>query len=65
MGCVSVYCIFTFAITQWRTKFRVVMNRAENEAGSKAVDSLINYETVKVILISETFDQCFPNIRMF
>lgn len=48
VGCVSVYCLFTFAVTQWRTKFRVIMNRAENEAGSKAVDSLINYETVKV-----------------
>ena len=48
VGCVSMYCVFTLLITQWRTKFRVFMNRAENEAGSKAVDSLINYETVKV-----------------
>ncbi|XP_065201952.1 iron-sulfur clusters transporter ABCB7, mitochondrial [Planococcus citri] len=47
VSCVGVYAIFTLAITQWRTKFRVFMNRAENEAGSKAVDSLINYETVK------------------
>lgn len=31
-----------------RTKFRVQMNKADNEAGSKAIDSLINYETVKV-----------------
>ena len=31
-----------------RTKFRVQMNQADNEAGSKAIDSLINYETVKV-----------------
>ena len=44
----GVYAAFTLAITQWRTKFRVYMNRAENEAGNKAVDSLINYETVKV-----------------
>jgi ABC-type transport system involved in Fe-S cluster assembly fused permease/ATPase subunit len=48
LGCVSVYAAFTLAITQWRTKFRVFMNKAENEAGNKAVDSLINYETVKV-----------------
>ncbi|XKL64709.1 hypothetical protein PGB90_004795 [Kerria lacca] len=47
ISCVSIYCIFTLAVTQWRTKFRVYMNRAENEAGNKAVDSLINYETVK------------------
>ncbi|XP_063983405.1 iron-sulfur clusters transporter ABCB7, mitochondrial-like [Diachasmimorpha longicaudata] len=46
-GCVGVYAAFTLAITQWRTKFRVYMNKAENEAGNKAVDSLINYETVK------------------
>ena len=47
MGCVGVYAAYTLAVTQWRTKFRVYMNRAENEAGNKAVDSLINYETVK------------------
>ncbi|XP_055911187.1 iron-sulfur clusters transporter ABCB7, mitochondrial isoform X1 [Eupeodes corollae] len=47
MGCVGVYAAFTLAITQWRTQFRVYMNQAENEAGNKAVDSLINYETVK------------------
>lgn len=34
-----------------RTKFRVQMNEADNEAGNRAIDSLINYETVKVILI--------------
>lgn len=54
MGCVGVYAVFTLAITQWRTKFRVFMNKAENEAGNKAVDSLINYETVKVNIIPAT-----------
>lgn len=48
MGCVGVYSAYTLAITQWRTKFRVYMNQAENDAGNKAIDSLINYETVKV-----------------
>jgi ATP-binding cassette subfamily B (MDR/TAP) protein 7 len=47
IGCIAGYTIFTFAITQWRTKFRIDMNKAENEAGNKAIDSLINYETVK------------------
>ena len=42
-----MYGAFTFSVTQWRTKFRIDMNRAENEAGNKAIDSLINYETVK------------------
>ncbi|KAJ8939014.1 hypothetical protein NQ314_011267 [Rhamnusium bicolor] len=47
MGCVGIYSVYTLAVTQWRTKFRIYMNQAENEAGNKAVDSLINYETVK------------------
>ncbi|XP_047526672.1 iron-sulfur clusters transporter ABCB7, mitochondrial isoform X2 [Vanessa atalanta] len=47
VSCVGVYAAFTLGVTQWRTQFRVHMNRAENEAGNKAVDSLINYETVK------------------
>ncbi|GAB6031032.1 ATP-binding cassette sub- B member 7, mitochondrial, variant 2 [Chamberlinius hualienensis] len=47
LGCIAAYSAYTLGITQWRTQFRVKMNRAENEAGSKAVDSLINYETVK------------------
>nr|CAI5835197.1 unnamed protein product [Callosobruchus analis] len=47
LGCVGVYTVYTLAVTQWRTKFRVYMNQAENEAGNKAIDSLINYETVK------------------
>ena len=37
-----------FFASLFRTKFRVQMNKADNEAGSKAIDSLINYETVKV-----------------
>lgn len=46
-GTIVAYTAFTFGITQWRTKFRRDMNKAESEAGAKAVDSLINYETVK------------------
>jgi len=44
---VAIYSAFTIAITQWRTQFRVNMNKADTEAGNKAVDALINYETVK------------------
>ncbi|KAJ2590828.1 Iron-sulfur clusters transporter atm1, mitochondrial [Coemansia sp. RSA 1722] len=43
----SVYIAFTLAVTQWRTKFRRQMNVADNEAATVAVDSLINYESVK------------------
>ncbi|XP_043211664.1 iron-sulfur clusters transporter ABCB7, mitochondrial-like isoform X2 [Amphibalanus amphitrite] len=47
LSCIAAYTALTLGITQWRTKFRVQMNKADNEAGNKAVDSLINYETVK------------------
>jgi ABC-type transport system involved in Fe-S cluster assembly fused permease/ATPase subunit len=38
---------FTFAITRWRVKYRREMNDSDTEANTKAVDSLLNYETVK------------------
>ena len=44
---VASYAAFTLSVTSWRTKFRLRMNKAENEAGNRAIDSLINYETVK------------------
>jgi len=44
---VAMYAAFTFGTTQWRTRFRREMNGAENSASSKAVDSLLNFETIK------------------
>lgn len=44
---VASYIAFTLTVTQWRTKFRKAMNKADNDASSRAIDSLINYETVK------------------
>jgi ATP-binding cassette, subfamily B (MDR/TAP), member 7 len=41
------YVGFTLGITQWRTKFRRDMNKLENEASGRVVDSLLNYETVQ------------------
>ncbi|XP_067951408.1 iron-sulfur clusters transporter ABCB7, mitochondrial-like [Watersipora subatra] len=43
----GTYAAFTIFTTQWRTKFRVQMNQADQSAGNRAIDSLINYETVK------------------
>ena len=37
----------TIAVTEWRTKYRRIMIDAENETNAKAVDSLLNFETVK------------------
>lgn len=44
---VAAYMLFTFRITEWRMKYRVKMNTADSQANTQAVDSLINYETVK------------------
>ena len=48
MMVIAAYVIFTFLVTRWRTKFRVEMNEAESSANTRALDSLLNYETVKV-----------------
>ncbi|NIP72875.1 MAG: ABC transporter ATP-binding protein/permease [Gammaproteobacteria bacterium] len=44
---VIVYVAFTMKITEWRMRYRVTMNQMDSKANSIAVDSLINYETVK------------------
>ncbi|MBI1330366.1 MAG: ATP-binding cassette domain-containing protein [Alphaproteobacteria bacterium] len=44
---VVAYVWFTFAITRWRIQFRRDMNQSDQDANTKAVDSLLNYETVK------------------
>ncbi|MDQ3273322.1 MAG: ABC transporter ATP-binding protein/permease, partial [Pseudomonadota bacterium] len=41
------YIIFTVTVTEWRTKFRKEMNELDSSAHSRAIDSLLNYETVK------------------
>ncbi len=44
---VAVYIAFTLAVTEWRMHFRHTMNRLDSKANGQAVDSLLNYETVK------------------
>jgi len=44
---VSLYMLFTFKVTEWRMQFRIKMNEADSHSNTIAVDSLINYETVK------------------
>lgn len=46
-GTVAVYMTFTFLITEWRMEYRFQMNRLDSKANTYAIDSLINYETVK------------------
>lgn len=47
LAMVAAYVWFTFAITRWRVKYRREMNDSDTDANTKAVDSLLNYETVK------------------
>ena len=58
---ILIYSFCTFWITRWRTKFRVQMNESESMANTWALDSLINYETVKMFtnerLEREGYDQ--------
>ncbi|ODM99680.1 ATP-binding cassette sub-family B member 6, mitochondrial [Orchesella cincta] len=42
-----LYLICTFAVTEWRTKYRRTMNLSDNEQRQRAIDSLLNFETVK------------------
>lgn len=44
---IAAYTGYTIGITQWRTQFRRDMNRLENQASGRVVDSLVNYETVQ------------------
>jgi ABC-type transport system involved in Fe-S cluster assembly fused permease/ATPase subunit len=46
-GALVCYIAFTVSVTEWRTHFRRTMNELDSKANTKAVDSLINYETVK------------------
>ncbi len=44
---IAAYVLFTWSVTEWRTQVRRAMNAADNEASGHAIDSLLNYETVK------------------
>lgn len=44
---IALYVWFTFKVTEWRVKIRKVMNDQDTDANQKAIDSLLNFETVK------------------
>ena len=43
----ALYIVFTVSVTEWRTKYRKQANEFDSAAHTKAIDSLLNYETVK------------------
>jgi ATP-binding cassette, subfamily B, heavy metal transporter len=55
-GALVLYIAFTVTVTEWRTHFRRAMNEQDSKANTRAVDALINYETVKYFS-NEKFEQ--------
>jgi len=49
--CGELLTVVTIWITEWRTRFRRDMNKCDNEMNSRAVDSLLNFETVSNVVI--------------
>ena len=47
LAALACYVTFTVTVTEWRSKFRKQMNELDSSAHSRAIDSLLNYETVK------------------
>ena len=47
VGTIALYIWFTFTVTEWRVKIRKEMNEQDTDANQKAIDSLLNFETVK------------------
>ncbi|AXE32997.1 ABCB family ABC transporter ATP-binding protein/permease [Chromobacterium phragmitis] len=47
LGTIGLYIGFTLLVTEWRTVYRRTMNDLDSKANSKAIDALLNYETVK------------------
>lgn len=62
-----VYVTFTIVVTNWRTQFRKTLNELDSVAHSKAIDSLLNYETVKYFnnedFESRRYDESLEKLR--
>jgi ATP-binding cassette, subfamily B, heavy metal transporter len=59
LATVIAYIAFTFSVTDWRIKFRREMNERDSEANTRAIDSLLNFETVKYFANEEHEAQRF------
>jgi ATP-binding cassette, subfamily B, heavy metal transporter len=55
-GALITYIAYTVVVTEWRTHFRRAMNEQDSKANTRAIDALINYETVKTFG-NEAFEQ--------
>ena len=55
LSALVIYITFTVSVTEWRSRFRREMNELDSQAHSRAIDALLNYETVKYFN-NETFE---------
>ncbi len=62
-GALVIYIAFTVSVTEWRTRFRRAMNEQDSLASTRAVDALINYETVKYFS-NERFEQARYDVNL-
>ncbi len=67
LAALALYIGFTISVTEWRTKFRREANEFDSAAHTKAVDSLLNYETVKYFnnegFEARRYDQSLEQLR--
>ena len=67
LGALAFYIAFTVSVTEWRTKFRREMNELDSAAHTTAIDSLLNYETVKYFnnedFEARRYDQSLERLR--
>jgi len=67
LAALAVYISFTIVFTNWRTQFRKQMNELDSTAHSRAIDSLLNYETVKYFnnedFEARRYDDSLENLR--
>ncbi|MDF2464949.1 MAG: transporter family protein [Ramlibacter sp.] len=68
LGALALYIVYTVTVTEWRTKFRKEANEFDSAAHTKAVDSLLNYETVKYFnneeFESRRYDESLKKLRI-
>ena len=67
LAALALYITFTVLLTEWRTQFRRLANESDSAAHSKAVDSLLNYETVKYFnneaFEAQRYDESLQRLR--
>ena len=67
LAALAFYITFTVLLTEWRTQFRRLANESDSAAHSKAVDSLLNYETVKYFnneaFEAQRYDESLQRLR--